>query len=239
MSREVRGQYLKNKFKDMSRHSIATFIHDKRFNQDWSWHDIELETGLSEKSMRRLLRQAGLPGASIAKGINIKNAKRNELILTIVKDHAERNELISQQGIADLVTAAGFPVTRGTVNGVIDRAKEHGELTSEYEEVKPIGTKNRKKVNYGFVGPYSGPGKPDGLPARTPELLIKGRVSYDALQQGMCKYTPSEEGPFFFCGEAVTSHRSWCNDCYENIIKRPITEDKAKASRRAFEALAA
>lgn len=236
MIRQVRGQYLKDKFSSMSRRDLALYAEKRRFTDLADWHDIANEIGLSDKSLRRIMAQEGIEHRSKGGIVNPKNVARNELIIKTVKDYAERRELISQQGIADVVTRAGFPVNRGTVNGVIDRAREQGLLP---QAVEYLPNRGPKKVNYRFVGPYSGPGKPEGLPPRTPELLAKARVSYDALKQGMCKYTPSEEGPFFFCGEAVTTHRSWCNDCYENIIRRPITEDKAKASQRALDALAA
>ncbi len=237
MSREVRGQYLKDKFKTMSRHALGTYIHRRRFIENLDWYDIESEVGLSEKAMRRLLRQAGLYGGSVAKGISTKNAKRNEKIIEVVRQAALRGEKLSQQKIADTVSAAGFPVNRSTVNAVLDRARGNGELTSEYEEVKAkAGVK--KRVNYAFVG-QQGPGTPEGLPPRTPELLARGRVSYDDLGPKMCRYTPSEEAPFLFCGEAVTGKGSWCKDCRPLIYRKPADVHQAKTSQRTLEALAA
>lgn len=234
MSREVRGQYLKDKFKYMSKRELASYIQKRRFTDLADWWTIANEVGVSDKSLRRIMRQEGLEPNSKGGAINPHNATRNDLIIKTFKEYAERREPISQQGIADIVTRAGFPVNRGTVNGVIDRAREQA-LLPKAESVVPL----KRRVNYAFVGNFSGPGKPEGLPPRTPELLSRGRVSYDALGHGMCRYTPSEEAPFFFCGEAVTDHRSWCNDCYENIIRRPVDPSKEASTQRASNALAA
>lgn len=225
---KVSDHGLMDKFKTMSKKQLAGYIHRRRFIELAEWPELEVEIGLSDRSMRRILKIEGFESTNAVPSSTLKNVSRNQMIIKVIKDAAAENRVISQQGVADAVTAAGFPVNRGTVNGVIDRAREHGLLPPDWDKTKPRIT---KRVNYGFIGPYTGPGKPEGLPPRTPELLSRGRVPHDQLAIGGCRYTPSEEAPFLFCGEAVTNQSSWCNHCYQNIIRRQPDGTKKETSK--------
>jgi hypothetical protein len=249
MVSEVRGQYLKGKFKHMTRRELAVHLNNRRNVEKMSWWDIEVEVGLSDKALRRIMRLEGF-GLEDFRYVNTKNAERNQFIIDRINAKIAAGQEINQQELADEVTKAGWPSNRKVVNGVIDRARESGLISREFDALKsgknygPRGASGRGKVSYGFMGSNRiGPGEPEGLPPRTPELLAKGRVAFDDLTPSMCRYTPSEDAPFFFCGEAVTGglHTSipWCKDCLENIIRRPPHGNQKKTSEGEAEAFAA
>jgi hypothetical protein len=116
------------------------------------------------------------------------------------------------------------------VNGVLGR-----HLKSTGEDLRLGADRPKrlmKRVNKSFNYPAS-PGTqykvakailPEPLPPRTPELLAFGRVSYDDLRPNMCRYTPTEEAPFFFCGEDPTRNPDFYDATYEYLKEIGLRE---------------
>ena len=53
---------------------------------------------------------------------------------------------------------------------------------------------------------------------RNPEWDTRARVAFESLGADRCRYTPSEEPPYLFCGEPAVPGKAWCKNCMENIV---------------------
>jgi len=218
MSWKVRTKERLGKYRNMKEEDVARGVFDLRYTDRMSWQAIGRLVGLNGKSITRLLERHGyelqegpLPDPS--------KAARNERIIEIANDNYRAGIHISGTGIADLMKLEGWDVNRDIVEGVIFRARKNGR------QVPPVGEASNAYKARACNAHNRPPGAMETypLPPRTPELLAKAKVSYEALKPSMCQYTPNEEAPFFFCGEAAMPRKSWCKDCYERIIRRDLS----------------
>jgi hypothetical protein len=204
-----------------------------RMRQSYSkWSEIAAEIGFSSFWCRKIFEDSGYADVN-TNGSHISTVVRNARILEIANYNYDKKIRVSDLGLADLMKAEGFlSVTRQVVAGVLFRARKAGVRCPPANDVPKSWKSAQNRSNsayspFGFV--------PQGLelqpiPPRTPELLAKGKVSWDDLKPSMCRYTPNEDAPFFFCGEAVIARSSWCQDCYDRIIKR--TPEETATARR-------
>jgi hypothetical protein len=231
MSSQVSPGKCNAKYQDMSNEDLALAMQKMRFNFS-KWTEIGEEIGYSSVWCRKIFEDSGLDDVSVV-GAQIKTAVRNARILAIVNDNHKNGVRVSDLGVADQMKAEGFlGITRSVVSSVLYRARKAGVECPPANDVPKKWRSAQSRSNsdfspFGFV--------PQGLevqpiPPRTPELLAKGKVTFEQLTSNGCRYTPNEDGPFLFCGEAVSPGKSWCQDCYDRIIKRP-PEEAAKARR--------
>lgn len=241
MSWKVRFKEKKGKYASMTDAELAAAVWELRFTEKKIWEDIEKLVGADSKTLIATLRRNGYDPLTLTHS-DIRNIGRNECIIKHARACKDTGTYKSQQGIADLVSEEGFTCNRAVVNGVLDRL-----LKSTGEDLRPGSDRPKrmvKRINKAFNSPAR-PGTqysvakaivPEPLPPRTPELLAFGRVSYDDLRPNMCRYTPTEEAPFFFCGEATMHGKSWCRDCYENRIRKPAEEASPQRENKALAA---
>lgn len=212
---------------------ISKFREDKK-----NWIEVQERFGLGKRAAINLLCRAKLPFQFHPYPGGKHDPERNKLILEFVM--SPEGQGMTQDEIASHLARVHdrADINRGVVNGVIARARYQGLPVPPKRcgvgpngSRKPPATAKQKRSAGFFFTEGEGP-KEVALPPRTPELLAKGRVSYDDLRPGTCRYTPNAEAPYFFCGEAVGfkpngTRRSWCDDCFHNIIL--LKEDEIDA----------
>ena len=217
MSNQVSRPTINGKYSGFDDQKLAEVMHKMRHDYTL-WEDIAAEVGLSITWCRHIFNESGLTDIDTGRS-NLSTFKRNARIKEIANEHHARGVYISGTAIAAIMTDEGFKkVNRKVVDGVLHRARKHGETVPPLNEAP---TAILARLCSRKSGMESLPLDP--IPPRTPELLALGRVSWDDISAGQCRYTPNEEAPYFFCGEAVMKPGSaWCKDCYDNRIRRNL-----------------
>lgn len=199
------------------------------------WSDVEQQCGLSKRDAVILLRKFKFRTVFYGNGSKGREEERNKLILDFVNSRGGQSK--TQQEVAEYFASIGRPdINRGVVNGVVARARYSGLIESRKE--CEVGRNGSSRIPTRLYPPGSFV-KPSSLPPRTPELLARGKVLWVDLEPRGCRYTPTEEPPYLYCGatqeydEKRRQFRSWCKDCYEKIIKRPEDEFLCEADEEA------
>lgn len=226
MGWKVRYKERTGKYAQLPEAEQAKLAYTWRYTDHVGWKEIGERLELSASASSKLMQRHGYDLIEAPAGSSLKFAARNSMIMQIANDNFEKG-ISSELAIVDAMKQAGYEgVTNQVVRAVIYRAQLAGRKAPPMRD----SLKKRKPSDDHpwAAGPTNLMTHP--IPPRTPELLARGRVSWDDLDQFMCRYTPSEDSPFKFCGEPVMAHSNWCRDCYDNIIKRP-PEEAAKARR--------
>lgn len=227
MGWKVRYKERTGKYAQLPPEEQAKLIYTWRYTEHKTWVEIGKLIELSGSAAAKLMQRHGYDLLEAPKGSILKFAARNAKIMEIANDNYA-NGISSELSIVDAMKEAGYDgVTVQVVRAVIYRAREAGRPAPPAKDIirKPKPSGGHPWAGQGIPGL-----EPEPLPPRTPELMVKARVPWESVGELMCRYTPSEESPFMFCGEPVMAHSSWCQDCYDRIIKRP-PEEAAKARR--------
>jgi len=62
--------------------------------------------------------------------------------------------------------------------------------------------------------------KPKPLPPPRPEIV--GRVTFQDLEPGMCKFPVGNEAPFMFCAAPAVEGKPYCSDCCRVAYSAPV-----------------
>lgn len=232
MTWKVRTKERLGKYNGLSDQELAADIYARRYIHHEDWPPIAKEVGINKTRLLHILREQGYDTSYSTNGV-IKNIARNQFILNTLNESHAAGIHLTDYAIAKRATDAGFKkVTPQVVYGVVVRARKAGikvPSDADRKAAKPrCKAQKSGATGDGRIAAKQHPWRPQGtgkvflvepIPPRTPELLARGRVSWDDLRPFTCRYTPSEESPFLFCGEKAIPSESWCQDCKPLLVK--------------------
>lgn len=189
------------------------------------WYVIQERFGMAREKAITVCRKYGfynLRGKSPSLA-GRSDKDRNKLILDYV--NSEEGKKKTQEKVAEYFMNNGRPdINRGVVNGVIARARNSGlTVPPKRYGIGPSGSPKKSKKMGAMQEDDGLIRKTYELPPRTPELLARGRIVFEDLTPGACRYTPSENQPFLYCGEPAQLQpngrfTSWCEHCATQIV---------------------